>query len=117
MRRVVDELIEDALRELADEAYQRQLWLASAGPEVSSLTECISRLWDDSGLSSALESRVAVYNPEIDDHLRKLDAILGRIDPSRAPEAILEDPQLARARSLARSLLEDLRRFGRDDTT
>ena len=117
MRRVVDELIEDALRELADELYQRQLWLAFEGPEVSSLAECISRLWDDSGLAAALESDEEVYNPVIDDRLRRLDAILGRIDPSRAPESILEDPQLARARPLARSLLEDLRRFGQDDKT
>jgi hypothetical protein len=55
---------------LADEAYQRQLWLAAGGPEVSSFTECISRLWDDSGLSDALDRPQGVYTPEIDDQLR-----------------------------------------------
>lgn len=37
--RVIDELVEDALRELADEAEQRRLWLSSGehGAEVSSL--------------------------------------------------------------------------------
>ncbi|MGH2572317.1 MAG: hypothetical protein ACRDGU_02315 [Actinomycetota bacterium] len=114
MTEVIDELVENALRELADEAYQRRLWLASGGSEVSSFTECVSRLWDDSGLSEALDQPHSVYTPEIDDHLRELRAFLGRIDDSRSPEAILKDPRLESVRAMAYALLQDLRRFGSD---
>jgi len=53
--RVIDELVEDALRALADESDQRRLWLSSGEAEVSSLTGCTSRLRDDSGLGDALD--------------------------------------------------------------
>lgn len=114
---VVDELVESALRELADETHQREMWLASTGPEVSSFTECISRLWDDSGLSEALDRPQSVYSPEIDQRLRELRTLLTGFDDSRSPEEILRDPQLDRARSMASALLEALRRFGSDDVS
>jgi hypothetical protein len=115
MTTVVDDLVESALRELADATHQRELWLASGGPEVSSFTECISRLWDDSGLGDALERPRVVYSPEIDRRLRELRVVLTGIDDSRSPEEILKDPELDRARSMASALLEALRRFGSDD--
>lgn len=117
MRRVVDELVEDALRELADESYQRELWLAATGPEVSSFIECHSRLFDDSGLGLALDAPGVVYDSDIDERLRDLARILAGIDDSRPPEAILGDPQLGRARAIASALLEELRRFGADDVS
>lgn len=114
MSRVIDELVEDALRELADESAQRELWLAADGPRVSSFTECISRLWDDSGLSEALDSESGpVYTPEVDDRLSALRRLLRRIDERRAPEEILHDPQLEESRAIAQRLLMDLRQFGR----
>ena len=65
--RVTDELVEDALRELADESDQRRLWLSSGehGAEVSSVTECISKLWDDGGLGEVLDRGDVVYTAEI----------------------------------------------------
>jgi hypothetical protein len=114
---IVDELIEDALRELADESRQRHLWLASNGDEISSFTECVERLWTDSGLAHELERRDVVYTHAIDDDLRKLDAFLHGIDASRADEEIIDDPHFQRARLMARKLLRDVREFGleRDD--
>lgn len=114
---VVHELVEDALRELADEAYQRELWLASAGPEVSSFAECVERLFTDSGLTIALDGHHIAYSVLIDDRLTELRALLRRIDDTRAPEEILRDARLRGARSLAQGLLQELRDFGsnRDD--
>lgn len=113
MNDIVHELVEDALRELADASYQRKLWLAADGPEVSSLEECISRLWNDSGLGLALDgSQPVVYSSEIDDHLRELRRVLSRIDPLRPPETILEDPSLHHAQSAASKLLQDIRELG-----
>jgi hypothetical protein len=84
VRRVIDELVEDALRELADESYQRELWLAASGPEVSSFTECYSRLFDDGGLGSALDAPDAVYDRQIDERLRVLARVLADMDESRS---------------------------------
>lgn len=109
---VVDDVVEEALRELADEDAQTRLWLASEGPEVSSLTECRCRLWDDSGLGDALEKPGVVYTPVIDSRFRDLRSVLGRIDDVRPPTQTLTDPDLAAARTLARELLLDLRAFG-----
>lgn len=113
MSRVVDEIVEEALRELSDESVQRELWLAAGGSEVSSFTECISHLWDDSGLAEALDHPSAViYTPQIDDRLRHLRQLLGRVDEGRSPRDILADPQLEESRAAAQQLLTDLREFG-----
>ena len=111
---VIDELVEQALRELADEAAQTRLRLASSGLEVSSLTECRCQLWDDSGLGNALEKPGVVYTPDIDQALRDLRIGLRRIDDQRPPQEVLDDPHLVAARSLARRLLLELRGFGND---
>lgn len=111
MSDVINELVEDALRELSDEQRQRELWLAESGPEVSSLEECIARLWNDSGLGPALEGEATVYSPQIDAHLRDLRRVLARVDPWRPPLKILSDPMLHSARSAASSVLVELRRF------
>ncbi len=113
MIRVVDELVEDALRELADTAAQTRLWQASGGPEVSSLIECTSRLWDDSGLATALD-RGVVYNETIDGHLSDLRAVLHRIDAMAPVDEILASTDLSEARILARALLQELTDFGHE---
>jgi hypothetical protein len=109
--RVVDQLVEDALRELADEHAQATLWNASGGPEVSSLAESKCRLWDDSGLSDAME-RGVVYSKSIDTQLRQLRDVLRRIDESAPVDAILASPHLEAARALAKQVLESLRHYG-----
>ncbi len=105
--RVVHDTVIDALRELADKGYQSSLWTASEGPEVSSFAECVCRLFDDSGLGDELESG-DVYAPDIDQDLRSLKCNLARVDGTRTPEAILEDPRLAQARSAASAILRRL---------
>lgn len=116
MTRVVDELVEDALRELADEEVQMRLWKASVGPEVSSLVECTSRLWDDSGLAAAMD-RAVVYNVRIDGQLRQLRSVLHRVDATAPVDVILASPNLADARRIAQALLQELASFGYDRPT
>lgn len=111
---VVHELVEDALRELADEAAQRDLWLSVGESDVSSFGECIDRLWNDSCLVLALEGDGVVYAPHIDDRFRALDQLLRRLDARRAPDEILEDPLLRDVRALAQDLLSTLREYGSD---
>jgi hypothetical protein len=106
--RVIHELVEDGLRELADEADQTRLWMASSGPEVSSFQECVCRLFDDSGLGDELDRGHEAYTQEIDQRLGDLRGLLHRVDDMRPPQAILEDPVMAEARSLAVSILGKL---------
>jgi len=110
---VLDEIVEDALRELSDERAQARLWRSSGGTEVSSLAEAKSRLWDDSGLADAME-RGEVYNAPIDTQLRRLRDVLRRIDENAPIDALLASTDLAKARQLANDLLETLRNFGYD---
>jgi hypothetical protein len=111
--RVIDEIVEEALRELSDEHVQARLWTSSGGPEVSSLAEVKSRLWDDSGLADAMQ-RGAVYSELIDEQLRRLHRMLRRIDENAPAATILASCDLAKVRSLATKLLELLRKFGYD---
>jgi hypothetical protein len=107
---VIDEHVEDALRELSDQDEQARLWLARGGPEISSLDECVSRLFDDSGLGDALD-RGAVYSSDIDAALRDLRQTLGKISRDRPVTMLLADPDLAHARQSAQALLS---RFNED---
>lgn len=115
MSRVIDEVVEEALRELADPSAQEEMWRASAGPRLSSLTECRSRLWDDSGLADALDGQGGAFTAEIDEQFRALRRLLRQIDDRQPPDAILNDPRLEEARLLARRLLTDVRSLGEDD--
>jgi hypothetical protein len=114
MKLVLDEIVEEALRELSDERAQRKLWRSDGEAEVSSLAEVRSRLWDDSGLADAME-RGVVYNSEVDAQLRRLDRVLEVLDDNTSVDTLLDSSQLATARSLAAELLEALRGLGYDE--
>jgi hypothetical protein len=111
MTRVLDEIVEKALRELSDEHAQARLWTSSGGPEVSSLAEARSRLWDDSGLADAMQ-RGVVYSDSIDLQLRRLHDALRRIDENAPVIELLGSGDLATVRGLATELLDELRNFG-----
>lgn len=113
MTRVLDEIVDEALRELADEEAQMRLWTSSGATDVSSLSEVRSRLWDDSGLADAME-RGVVYSDLIDRRLRHLRGILHRIDENAPVSALLRSESLAEARLVAAELLQDLRSYGYD---
>lgn len=82
------EHIREALQEFADEELQRRRWTAT-GSEVSSLTEAISMLYDDSALVLELEAGREVYRPDIDQMLSDLLVLLKKIDQRRPAEEIL----------------------------
>ncbi len=111
MRRVFGELVQDALRELSDEQAQHVLWRSEGEPEVSSLAEARSRLWDDSGLGDAMD-RGVVYDEAIDARLRQLRKVLNLIDPNAPVSELLADAEMNTVRSLAAGLLQALQTRG-----
>jgi hypothetical protein len=103
-----DHLVLSALAELSDEEYQRRVWNSVDGPEVSSFTESVERLWDDSGLSADLESEHGAYGHLIDQRLRELDLRLSKIDSDRYPDEIIADPAMSAIRQLAREIRDQI---------
>lgn len=89
-------------RELADEQRQEKPWRSADGPEVSSLDECVSRLWDDNGLAAAMEKPGVAYNNNVDDKLWLWDVILSQVDPVQPVDDLRKDSHLREARSLAK---------------
>ena len=108
MIRVYDEAVVECLREFADEEMQKVLWRSTGAPEVSSFIECSCRLWDDSGLGDAMDRPGVIYSQDIDDKLRRLKAVLRKVDQDQSVDDLLQDPNLRKARRMAAALVADL---------
>lgn len=98
-----------ALEELSDESYQRRVWTGRGGDnEMSSFIECVSRLYDDSGLDLALERDQPIFGTTIDADLQALGDLIARMDSSRSPDEIVGDPVMSRVRDRATAILQAL---------
>ena len=95
----------DALRCLSDKRYQRQAWLASSGPVVSSFVEDTCQLFDDTGLSDALARREIVFGEEVDAKLREFAGIVANIEGNVDPSQLIEGQDTARIRVFGTSIL------------
>jgi hypothetical protein len=93
--------VQEELRELANRDVQSRRWLASSGPEISSFTEAVSGLFDDSGLGDALDQGGVVYSPAADRLLRELETAIRRVNSSRSPAQVIADKEMETVRSLA----------------
>ena len=69
----------DNLQYLSDADFQERVWVKGLGPEVSSFTEAVCGLYDDSGLDDRLSDpkHRPVLSEDIDSDLEKLSQILG----------------------------------------
>lgn len=109
MTAVLTSPIRAALRELSDVEYQSRVWTGQdAGGEMSSFAECVSRLYDDSGLELALDDDQHVFGSSIDHDLRTLGTLVLQIDSSQGPEETVADPRMRRVRELAGTILHDV---------
>ena len=106
------EHIREALQELADEELQRRRWTASEG-EVSSFTDAVEQLYDDSALILELRAGRVVYSPQIDDMLRELNMLLKKVDDMRPIEDVLQDPRMATVRRQAGVILREIDAMGK----
>lgn len=72
-RRIVyRDILESALEELSDIRYQRRIWLRGDANEVSTMSEAVAALFNDSGLDTALAANGPVFTAEVDAMLRDL---------------------------------------------
>lgn len=92
-----------ALRDLSDADFQRRAWLASEGPVVSSFSEDVCQVFDDTGLSLALDA--GRRPPELEEQaftaLQELDAAVRRVEQAAPPERLLQDPRVKEVREIA----------------
>ncbi len=98
--------IRDCLKELSDIYYQERVWLASSGPEVSSLSEATCQLFGDSGLDFSLDRNQEVYGKKVDDLLRDFRAVLQKIPDNRPPSELIKDEKMIPVRKMAADILK-----------
>ncbi|HEX5442955.1 MAG TPA: hypothetical protein VFW87_03960, partial [Pirellulales bacterium] len=99
-----------SLEELADIRMQHRRWLSAGGSEVSSFTEAVCQLFDDTGLGDALEKPDAppVFSASIDDRLRELSKAVGRFDHEIEPQKQIDHPDMQTIRDLAARILAEI---------
>lgn len=105
---IYKENVIEALAELADEAVQRRRWVTSGGTEVSSFTEAMCQLFDDSGLGDALGKGTPVFSKEIDRKLKDLEKMMGKIDEFLPARSLIRDSPFIRVRDLAGLILTEI---------
>lgn len=99
--------IKNALREISDVNLQNERWLAdgSSKTEMSSFTEAVCGLFDDSGLSTIPEGKPTGFGEEFDLNLYELEKMINKIDTTKGPLHTIRDPLMNEVRSLASKLL------------
>ena len=98
---VYEEMVRDALGELADAEHQRQLWSSLTPSGQSSLEECWERLFDDSGLGDALDGQTEVFGEQADQCLRELDEALRLVPTDGSTDEVIASDEMVLVRSLA----------------
>jgi hypothetical protein len=101
------EQIVEKLLELSDIAIQYRRWLSDGenSTEVSSFTEAVCGLFDDSGLGICLRRGTTGLGAEIDINMEELDALLEQVSTDEGPLHTIQDPVMNEVRMLAARLL------------
>jgi hypothetical protein len=102
-------MVLDTLRELSDASFQERVWLRCESGEMSSPSETVNQLFDDSGLVDLLE-RDAAFSGEADVALRRLGALADTIDFEQPIEDLLVDTRWLELRQLAAQALSEVSR-------
>jgi len=105
MNILIEDVI-DGLTELRDKEAQEKLWL-HGDEEISSFTEAICGVFDDGGVSRALDKG------EVDEPLaslfRRLDSLVAKVPEHSKPDHIIAHPAMEDVRTVAGELLKALR--------
>ena len=93
-----------ALEELANREEQERLWLSDGSSgEVSSFTEAICGLYDDSGLSRALDS--GELSDELSKRFCELSRRIDRMPQDISPQEQIDHPAMKEISIIAREIL------------
>jgi hypothetical protein len=98
----------EALLELSDKELQRRRWLSRGDGEVSSFSEAICQLFDDTGLGHELERGRVIFSFEMDELLRQFEASLkaaGSLDRKLSRDEFISHPDMAAIRAISTAIL------------
>ena len=104
-------LLIENLTELADKSMQERLWVHGDENEMSSFTEAICGVFDDAGLTRALDSGHfrESYSAEAWRLAKILDAAIEKVPEDAAPQEIIESPGMVKVRQAAGRLIRYLK--------
>ena len=102
---VYEEMVRDALSELADEDFQREVWTSLTPSGQSSLEECWERLFDDSGLGEALDGQTEVFGERPDQCLRELGEALRQVPAGASADDVIASSEMLLVRRLAKTTI------------
>lgn len=78
------------IKEISDKEFQERVWIKGLGPEVSSYTETMSRLYDDFKFDFFLESNLG-FSVLLRNQLKDLNTKLNNYVDKDSDKEILED--------------------------
>jgi len=107
------EAVRDAIREFADESFQRRIWLRGEGPEIGSYSEAFNRLFDDADFERFLNlcAERNILSPNSLKQLQQFRHAVEEYSDNQESEdeaVILADPRWDEIRRFARSALNAL---------
>jgi hypothetical protein len=100
------QLVLDTLRELSDASFQTRVWVRCEN-EISSPTEAVNQLFDDSGLGDLLEGEL-VFSEKADLLLKELSRHVDTINFEQPIEELLSDDRWPKLRQLAADAMSEV---------
>ena len=100
-------ILVQALKELSDKDYQKRIWLNTGDKPVMTLSfvEAANNVFDDALVTDILENNQIVFDKEVTQALRELDAAVDAVDEFRPEEDIINDPLMEIVRQKAAKAL------------
>jgi len=100
--------IEQCLKELSDSEFQQRVWLRGEGPEVSSYSEVVCQLFDDTGIGDQLDKKTDefIFSQELDLIFRQLNLLFYTIDYKMPITDILSHSDWKKVRQLSSQALK-----------
>ena len=98
----------EGLRQLASKKLQHELWMDGKDNQMSSFTEAICYVFDDSGVARALESGClqSDVSTVLCSKLEELRRLIHQVPENVNPNEIIEHPKMEKIRPLAAELLD-----------
>jgi hypothetical protein len=110
-----------SLEELASKSEQERLWDGpSDSKEISSFTEAVCGVFDDAGITRALEKGYlkSHFSSDLCQKVQELDALISHVPHyGVAPREVIEHPGMTKIRKVASELLLLFRTELKDDPT
>jgi hypothetical protein len=104
----------DGLTELSDEHLQSRLWTGKIEGQMSSFTEAMCSVFDDSGFQDTVENQGQYFGLSIDNQILDLGNLAQSIDQNIDPAELVETLEMRAIRALAQHILLNIRKLDKN---